>query len=213
MSLNLADIKYDNTFGALLVGGLCATGLYGVTCLQMYNYLIQEYKDPAYLKWTIAFLWVLDTFDAILNGHFLYFYLVTNHSNPTVMLKVVWSVIIHVVATCFSNFIIRGLYARRVFALSDGNWRIIILIMAMSSLDLAVGFVITVKAFTIQDFLKLQSLSNLFYLSFASGTGSDVLLALSLCFYLWKCRTGFERTNNLIQALMAYTINTSLLVA
>ena len=26
MSLNLADIKYDNTFGALLVGGLCATG-------------------------------------------------------------------------------------------------------------------------------------------------------------------------------------------
>lgn len=94
-----------------------------------------------------------------------------------------------------------------------------------------VFIVITVKAFTIQDFLKLQSLSvclfaeiltnlgdlmivqNLFYLSFASGTGSDVLLALSLCFYLWKCRTGFERTNNLIQALMAYTINTSLLVA
>lgn len=91
--------------------------------------------------------------------------------------------------------------------------------------------VITVKAFTIQDFLQLNSLSvcllvdvlssfwvlmiiqNLFYLSFASGTSSDVLLALCLCFYLWKCQTGFVRTDNLIQTLMKYSINTSLLVA
>jgi len=91
--------------------------------------------------------------------------------------------------------------------------------------------VITIKAFTIQDFLQLQSLSvcllvevlssflvlmivqNLFYLSFASGTSSDVLLALSLCFYLWRCQTGFTRTDNLIQTLMKYTINTSALVA
>jgi len=91
--------------------------------------------------------------------------------------------------------------------------------------------VITIKAFTIQNFLQLHTLSvcllvdvlssfwalmivqNLFYLSFASGTSSDVLLALSLCFYLWRCQTGFPRTDNLIQALMKYTINTSVLVA
>lgn len=37
---------------------------------------------------------VLDTFDAVLNGHFLYYYLVTNHTDPTAMEKLVWSVIV-----------------------------------------------------------------------------------------------------------------------
>lgn len=37
---------------------------------------------------------VLDTFDAVLNGHFLYYYLVTNHADPTAMEKLVWSVIV-----------------------------------------------------------------------------------------------------------------------
>jgi len=37
---------------------------------------------------------VLDTFDAILNSHFLYYYLVTNHADPTAVEKLVWSVIV-----------------------------------------------------------------------------------------------------------------------
>ena len=140
--------------------------LYGVTCLQMYNYLIQEYKDPAYLKWTVSIsskapryslVWsparvdcvplvcdhlqahhthlsylfrrVLDTFDAILNGHFLYFYLVTNHSNPTVMLKVVWSVIVSFTNYLFKYFLIRllpdtrGSYSRSRLSELESNVR------------------------------------------------------------------------------------------
>jgi len=37
---------------------------------------------------------VLDTFDAVLNGHFLYYYLVTNHADPMAIEKLVWSVIV-----------------------------------------------------------------------------------------------------------------------
>lgn len=213
MALSMVDMKFDNTLGALLVGGLCATALYGVTCVQMYSYFIGRSKDTLYFKWMIASLWVLDTFDAVLNGHFLYHYMVTNYLNPTAMLKVVWSVITHVAATSVSNFIIRTMFAHRVFSLSNRNWWLTTLIMVVSSLDLAVGLAITVKAFMIQDFMELQALSNLFYLSFASGTGSDLLVALSLSFYLWRSRTGFQRTDNLIQTLMTYAINTGLLVA
>lgn len=36
----------------------------------------------------------LDTFDAVLNGHFLYFYMVTNYLKPTALFAVVWSVIV-----------------------------------------------------------------------------------------------------------------------
>ena len=126
---------------------------------------------------------VLDTFDAILNSHFLYYYLVTNHADPTAVEKLVWSVIVsstncpwllsifsfgllpdtcrnhsrfiynelRVISDgpqCFSNFIVRGLYARRVFSreaisycvpsishnvrfiVSGGNWQIVVLIVS-----------------------------------------------------------------------------------
>lgn len=213
MSLSLADLKFDNTLGALLVAGLVASSLYGVTCVQMYNYFNKGAKDTVWLKWMIAFLWALDTFDAALNGHFLYFYMVTNYLKPTAMMTVVWSVIAHVAATSISNFIIRTMFAHRVWMLSEENIWLTGLIMGVSTTDLVVGLIITVKAFQNTSFMDLQALSSLFYVSFAAGTGADLLVALSLCFYLWRSRTGFQRTDSLIQSLMTYTINTGLLVA
>lgn len=36
---------------------------------------------------------LLDTFDSVLNGHILYYYLVTNYLNPLAIMTPVWYVI------------------------------------------------------------------------------------------------------------------------
>ncbi|SJL12645.1 uncharacterized protein ARMOST_16074 [Armillaria ostoyae] len=67
--------------------------------------------------------------------------------------------------------------------------------------------------FGISSYLELDTLSSLLYLNFAAGTTSDVSVALALCYYLYTSRTGFQRTDSLITILMAYTVNTGLVVA
>ncbi|KAJ7080612.1 hypothetical protein B0H15DRAFT_856553 [Mycena belliarum] len=204
---------FDNTLGALLVGGMVATALWGVTCVQTYTFFMSCTTDRAWSKALIALLWVLDTFDTFLNCHILYFYLVTNYLAPQAIFFPVWSVIIHVAATSISNFIVRCAFARRVYRLSNGNIPGTLVIISLSLLDLSCGLAITGKAFGMQTYMQLDSLSSLMYLNFAAGTSSDLSVALALCYLLRGSRTGFQRTDSLIRVLMLYTVNTGLIVA
>ncbi|KAF5367765.1 hypothetical protein D9758_009843 [Tetrapyrgos nigripes] len=207
--------RFDNTLGAVLLGGLGAMALWGVLCAQTYNFFVGNSKDKPVFKLLIAFLWALDTFDSVLNCHILYHYLVSNYLNPfAVMVPVCCrSIIIHVAITSLSNFIIRSMFARRIYRLSGSNIPMTLWIVAVSFADLICGIVITVKAFGISSYLELDKLSSLMYLNFASGTTSDLSVALVLCFLLGKSRTGFIRTDSLISVLMLYAVNTGLIVA
>lgn len=187
--------------------------LWGVTCVQSYTFLTSNFKDQSKFKLLVVFLWVLDTFDSCLNGHLLYFYMVSNYLNPLALLTPVWSVIIHVAITSISNFIIRSLFAFRVYRLSRGNIPATAWIMAISMTDLVTGIVISAKAFSVSTYADLDRISSLMYLSFAAGTGSDVSVAICLCYLLHKSRTGFRKTDTIINVLMQYTVNTGLIVA
>ncbi|EDQ99821.1 uncharacterized protein LACBIDRAFT_315197 [Laccaria bicolor S238N-H82] len=222
--------KFDNSLGALLIGGMVAMALWGVTCVQSYSYFTSPSKDRPFIKFTVAFLLILDTFDSALNTHILYHYMVTNYVNPFALLVPVWSIIIHVTITpgilqSLSNFIIRTMFALRIYRLSKGNRPLTGWIMAVSTTDLVVGLVITVKAaeenfgaipsvlWTLSPPFLLLVLQFLMYLTFAVGTTSDLSLALALCYLLHRSRTGFRKTDSLIKVLILYTVNTGMIVA
>jgi len=206
---------FDNTLGALLIGGLTAMALWGITCVQTFTFFTRKHHDQDHLalSFMVAFLCVLDTFDSALNAHILYFYMVSNYLNPTAITKPVWSVLIHVTITSISNFIIRTLFAQRVYKLSHGNIPVTALIMALSVTDVVSGFVITIKAFGIASYMELDKLSHIMYLIFATGTASDASIAIALCTILYKSRTGLSKTDSLIKSLVMYTVNTGLIVA
>jgi len=60
-------------------------------------------------------------------------------------------------------------------------------------------------------FANLSKISYLLYLALGSGVIVDALVATALCIALAKSRTGFRRTDSLINILIMYTINTSLI--
>lgn len=188
-------------------------GLWGVTCVQTYTYFTRPKKDRASLQIMVAFLLALDTFDSALNIHILYHYMVSNYLNPVALMIPVWSVLIHVFLTALSNFIIRTMFAQRIYRLSKGSIILTAWIMSISIADLVTGTIITIKAFQLKTYLELDSLSNLMYITFAFGTGSDLSVALALCWLLRTSRTGFRKTDSMIKVLMLYTVNTGLIVA
>lgn len=174
---------------------------------------MSRFRDAWYMKLTIVFLCFLDTFDSALIVHVLYFYLVKNYSDPLAMNHTIWSIKLHVTITTISNFIIRAMFMEKVFLLSDRNIWLTAWLMATSLGDLVVGLVITVKVFGISSFTELNNMSNLVYLTFALSTWSDISLAAALSFFLRRSKTGFEGTDSMISMLMAYTVNTGVIVA
>ncbi|KIJ64010.1 hypothetical protein HYDPIDRAFT_28904 [Hydnomerulius pinastri MD-312] len=223
----------DNTLGALLVGGLFAAAFWGVTSAQTFIYFQRFSNDRISLKLFVAFLWVLDTFDACLTSHILYYYLVSNFMNPLAIAAPVWSVLvsvpfltiggrrlikntpnqIHVSVTSLTDVLIRSMFARRVWQLSGRNWFLTAIVCAISLCDLIVGITITVKAFKLQSFAELKTISTWLYISFGAGFLGDLFVAVVLCYYLFKSRTGFQRTDTLVNTLVSYIITTGLLTS
>ncbi|TFK50313.1 hypothetical protein OE88DRAFT_1735895 [Heliocybe sulcata] len=216
--LLLPDLHFDNSLGALLVGGLVSFALYGVTFAQTYIYYERRHSDRPFIKILVFTLWILDTFDAALIGHLLYHYMVTNYINPSAMLSPVWSILIHVLVTThqspksITDFIVRMMFSRRILKLS-GSYVLTGVVVAISFVDLICGLIITGKAFGLSTYAELESISKLFYLNFAAGTAGDLYVALVLCYFLHSSRTGFKRTDSLINILIIYTVNTGLITA
>lgn len=196
--------------GALLVGGLVSNILYGITCAQTFTYYRRHENDRLFLKLFVTVLWLLDTADVFIVGHILYWYMVVNYTNPLSLVSPVWSLIVHVTFTSVSNFLVRGMFATRVWKLSHGNIILTGGLLTLSLTDLVCGIVITAKAFGLS-LNGFSSLSTLLYLNSAASLTADAAVALSLCYFLYKSRTGWAKTDSLITVLMLFSINTGLL--
>lgn len=207
----IPSFSFDATIGAILIGGFISVFLFGVTCLQTFIYYQRYPRDKALLKFIVLLIWVIDTLDTALAVQICYYYLITNYANPLAVLSPVWSLKLHVLLTSLSDFVVRSLYAQRIYTLSHRNKIITVIIGALSIVDLVVGTVITTKAFKIPTFAGLTAVANLFYVNFASNITADTCVALTLAFYLWRNKTGLTRPDSLVNKLIAYTVNTGLL--
>ncbi|KAL5505087.1 hypothetical protein ACEPAH_7750 [Sanghuangporus vaninii] len=207
-SSGTGDTSYDNSIGAILIGGFISIFLYGVTCLQVFIYYQRYPRDKRSVKNFVYLIWAIDSFDAVLAVQICYYYLVSNYANPLAISSPVWSLKLHVLITSVSDFIVRSLFVRRIYTLSHGNKLIAISILALSVIDLVVGIIITVRAFGIPTFAGLTAVTKLFYLNFATNITADMAVASILSYYLWINRTGSRRTDSLVKKLVLYTVNT-----
>ncbi|KAL5520981.1 hypothetical protein ACEPAG_8903 [Sanghuangporus baumii] len=209
----IADASYHNTLGAILIGGFVSIFLYGVTCLQVFIYYQRYPRDKRSVKNFVYLIWAIDSLDAALAVQICYYYLVSNYANPLAISSPVWSLKLHVLVTSVSDFIVRSLFVRRIYALSHGNKLIAVGILALSVIDLVVGIIITVRVFGIPTFAGLTAVTNLFYLNFATNIAADMAVALILSYYLWINKTGSQSTDSLVVKLIIYTVNTGILTA
>ncbi|KAJ7610515.1 hypothetical protein FB45DRAFT_942621 [Roridomyces roridus] len=92
----------------------------------------------------------------------------------------------------------------------DGNWILCSVIILLSLFF----FAAVVRMFQLQElalFYKFQWISSA---GLACASMADVLIAVSLCWYLMKTRTGLQtKTDSIVTRLILYAINTGLLTS
>ncbi|EMD32776.1 hypothetical protein CERSUDRAFT_99153 [Gelatoporia subvermispora B] len=197
--------------GALLLSMAFSSILFGVTLLQTYTYYDRYSDDPKYLKSFVFLLFVLDLIHMVSVIDSLWFDLVPNYGNIAVFSTVPIGLALETGTTVSIGALVQCFFALRVWLLSRRNPLLPILIVALSLAYFSVGIYYTAATRlrpTHAAVLKIQW-SALTTLSL--GLAADIIITLSLVYYLLKSRSGLTRTDKLIDVLIVYTVNSGLL--
>ncbi|KAL1759520.1 hypothetical protein FB107DRAFT_271088 [Schizophyllum commune] len=216
--LQMADMDFNASLGSAFLGCLLSAILYGVTCVQAFNYHKGCFRDPRRIACFVYTLWVLETVHLALIAHGCYYYTVTNYVNPASLLRPAWSFIAQIPFSITMDLSVRegAFFARRIWILTRQHnpnlaKALVVCIGVMSLIPFASGTALTARAFILNEYAVFWKISFLLYTSLGSGVVADGLIATSMCILLSRSRTGLVKTDTIIDRLMLYSINTGLL--
>ncbi|KAI9060961.1 hypothetical protein FKP32DRAFT_1678556 [Trametes sanguinea] len=205
-----AQFDLPRTFGAYLICTFFGCIMLGLTIHQTYRYFRFYPNDLLSLKALVVLVLGLDILHSISSMHICYFYLVSNFFRPARLLEGVWSIrliilemgLLIVVAHCF--------YARRLYLLANHNVIPAIIIAVLLAAELALCITVTVDSFKSVTFTSFEHYSWVMWSILSVAVAADIVATTALTYYLRKSRTGFTKTDSIVDILMVYTINTGL---
>ncbi|KAG1813404.1 hypothetical protein EV424DRAFT_64540 [Suillus variegatus] len=200
-------------FGAFLIGVVVSAVLYGVTCVQTWYYFSRYFSDPWHHKLLVGAVFVSDTTHQALITHTLYTYLVTDFGNASDLEKIVWSLLVEVLFNGFTGFMVQSFLAKRVYHLSNKNVIITASVMSLVIAELVIVVIYVAKALELATFTQVRQIKSWSMSINAVAAAGDILIAVLLCTFLQRSRTGFRRSDTMINKLMLYTINTGLITS
>jgi len=200
-------VTLGNTIGATFLGTIFAAILFGITNLQVYLYF-QNYPNDWHLqRISVALLWVLDAIHLSLTVAAMYHYLIDSFGSVLALQFIVWSFKLQIDVNVVIVLLVQTLYGIRVWKLGRHYKRIWpILVAVIIASGYAIGIILAVKTYNVRTFAEIERISWVIYASFTSSTAIDVVIALAMCFYLIKSKSGFSGTNNKIIAIIRMTL-------
>ncbi|KAI0061313.1 hypothetical protein BV25DRAFT_775065 [Artomyces pyxidatus] len=206
----MVDYQLANSMGAMFIGLVIDSVLYGIMTFQTYYFFNSDERDRLSLRLLILLLWCLDTFQLILVCHAMYHFLILHYGQPGVLEYSVWSLDLEVAPTVLITFIVRCFFTVRLWHLSQQNIMLITAVMVFSFAQLGLGLVICGLSFKKKAFDQLPHYEIPVALQQASAVVADILISGPLVYYLHKSKTGVTRTNSLINQLIVWSVNTAL---
>ncbi|KAH8989085.1 hypothetical protein EDB92DRAFT_1947633 [Lactarius akahatsu] len=222
----VVDIR--NSFGAAFVGLLVSTTLLGLTFAQIciyFWYLVlrvvsesskltrpRNYRnrDPKALQFFVAFVTFIDVLHTIMCAYAIYWYLIVNFGNPEDLQYGMWAMNLQIVLSTVILISVQLYYARRVYILSQSLICPIVIVVSVAITGFFANFFLA-KQIALKRFSDFHASTWMSYVALSSATVGDTLVATSMCWSLYRRRTGFAKTDSVIMTSMAYSVNSGLL--
>lgn len=203
----------DDIFGAFLIGVVVSAVLYGVTFMQTWYYFTRYSSDPWYNKFLVGAIFLSDSIHQALITHTVYTYLITDFGSVNDIEKLVWSLSIEVLFNGFTGFMVQSFFAKRVYHVSNNNVFATASVLCLVIAEFVIVIIYVAKAVKLTLFTQVPQLKPLSMSVNAVAAAGDVLITVFLCSFLQRSRTGFHQSDNLINRLMLFSINTGLLTS
>ncbi|KAJ7736873.1 hypothetical protein B0H16DRAFT_1695259 [Mycena metata] len=204
------------TFGALQIGVVLSSILFGVTITQTYIYYNRFPEDPWRMKALVAFVWMCEFAHTVCITHMLWTYTISDYGHPERLVtraaprSFEAAVFISGVITAC----VQGFFALRIYHLSKSLfipgvcWALSLVRMAGTTLICIVGGrMVNLHSFLIQwgwAALTIWSVS----------AANDLLIAVTLAYLLYSQRADVhKRTAALVDKLIEWTIETGMVTS
>jgi hypothetical protein len=142
----------------------------------------------------------------------MYWYLITNYNNPPALDKLIWSMEVQTDCNGLIALLVECFFARRVWLLSSNAYLPSIIVL-LAVVHFVLGIVFTIDSFRMARVSEFGQIVWVTSAGIGSAAAADVMIAVALCCYLSKSRTGFKKTDSLISTLIAYSLTTGLVTS
>jgi len=145
--------------------------------------------------------------------HIVYTYLVTEYGNPLFLETVVWSLIVQVIFTALIAFLTQAFFLWRIYRLTHNNLIVSAAVALVILADLVASLIYFSKGLDKTTFAELGTLSKLSEAIDGLTVAADVAIAAGLIYALQTAKTGFERSNGVLNRLIVFAISTGFLTS
>ncbi|RDB29953.1 hypothetical protein Hypma_013819 [Hypsizygus marmoreus] len=206
-------IDLDDSMGSMLIGVIISAVLFGVSLVQTFYYYLSYPKDVWYLKALVVSTVVFDTVHLGLISHTVYHYLVSHYFHPDHLLLLTSSVLLEALFTGLTGAFVQTFYTARVLRLSKGNYYLSGFIFFLVVANAGCGTAWVILSMQMKTFQDLLGISALTLTINALSTAIDVMIAVTLCIMLNNARTGFKKSDTIINRLILFVVNTGVLTS
>jgi hypothetical protein len=161
----------------------------------------------------VAVILLFDTIHQILIAHTLYVYTVTNYGNPLALGQLVWSLLVEVLFNGFIALFVQLFLTMRIWRLSERSIPLTVTVLFLVFSEFGCIIAYSIKSLSFTTFAEITSLKRLSITVNALAALGDVLIAAALCYLLHSSRTGFQRSDTIINKLIVFAVNTGLLTS
>ncbi|KIP11084.1 hypothetical protein PHLGIDRAFT_125189 [Phlebiopsis gigantea 11061_1 CR5-6] len=213
-----ASSNVHETLGVLFLANIFVAILFAITSVQTYIYYHQCAEDGRWMKNVVFFLWGLDALHFAFSTHTVYHYAVSNFTNPGALAKETFSLAGNMIVAGISDLIVTFVLTFRIWKFNTEKTivKVVIVVIVIASIfmlgsDIAVPILALRGSATYLEFQ--QHYSWLWYITFGTRAGVDLIIAASFYVMLHPYRSGFRRTSSVIRLVILYTINTCALTS
>ncbi|KAH9858592.1 hypothetical protein C2E23DRAFT_799261, partial [Lenzites betulinus] len=199
--------------GAMFIGVILAAIMYGVTCSQMYYYFTRYQRDHWATKLLVMGVWLCDSIHQGLISYTIYWYLITQYGNPEALAILEKSIVVEVFFNSFIGLFVQSFFTVRIWKLSGKGRMIIIPVILLVASEFIVTVTYAIMSLWLKFFEDLERFKGMSIAVNALAAAGDVVIAVILCVILHQSRTGFTKSNILINRLMLFAVNTGLLTS
>jgi uncharacterized membrane protein len=203
---------FDTTVGVLLLGLFFNTFLYGVVCVQFLTYKNHKFNDALWLKAIVAVLFGIDTIHSAVAIYAGWQMAVSNFDNPSSLAVVSWTIPFTAVATSCAAILTQIFMSHRVYKLT-GSKPAVVVIGIFSFVGFVFGVYSGIRSGIIAEVKNFGVLKPFVICWLGSQTAADLTLTALLTYAFIRSKTGFRKTDTVINRLIRGSIQTGLFVS
>ncbi|EIM85250.1 uncharacterized protein STEHIDRAFT_59312 [Stereum hirsutum FP-91666 SS1] len=194
------------SLGAIELGILCSSILYGAMLVQVYNYYQLRFKDSLFIKLILYCVLIMETAHITFIYTFIYRATIIHFGDFLGALHDLWSISFSVTIAMVVTSAVQLFFTKRLRGLTHSIWLPLLAWIGILG-RIASGVALSVILYKLEDLqLFIKKYEWLIVFNFSLGAAIDTFNTVCLCFYLSKQKARFRQTQRMVDKLTIWTL-------